>query len=233
MRVVATSDLHGHLPDMPECDILIIAGDVCPDRPGNYLAQDRALWQLQWLDTNFRAWLEVQRESIDFIVGIAGNHDFGFEYLMDSKNSGHVEEGTDPLPWTYLRDSGTEIRTGPDSTVKLWGLPWVPNLMSWAFYGDSEKLRQVYEAVPEDTDIVISHGPPKGFRDWTDNKGGGHVGAKQALPMLERVQPQALICGHIHEAFGKEIRIKTPIYNVAYVDEFYIPRYTTVVIDEF
>jgi Icc-related predicted phosphoesterase len=206
---------------MPECDVLIIGGDIAPDRPGNYRAQDRAEWQIHWLDTEFRQWLHDQ--SATEIIGIAGNHDFGFELTKDA-DSDQLRD----LPWTYLLDSGTEI-----DGVKFWGTPWVPNLLSWAFYGDAVKLEQTYGSIPKDTDIVISHGPPETLLDFTNHKGGGHVGAPQALDMLDRVRPKALICGHIHEGFGKTRFLDTDVYNVAYVDEHYVPSHTTVVIDGF
>lgn len=216
-KIIATSDLHGHLPDIPECDVLIIAGDICPDRPGNYRADDKSEFQLGWLDASFTPWLEVQPAK--HIVGIAGNHDFALEFYWEYAHR---------LPWTYLIDSGTEI-----DGIKFWGLPWVPNLQSWAFYGNDIQLETVYQSVPEGTDVVISHGPPMTFLDWTDHRSGGHVGAIQAVNMIERVQPKAYVCGHIHEGFGKDHLGNTDIYNVAYVDEHYIPRYTTVVLDGF
>ena len=68
LRVAAISDLHGFLPDVPACDVLLVAGDICP-------VEDHDLdFQRRWLEGPFSDWLR----GLDAgeIVGIAGNHDF-------------------------------------------------------------------------------------------------------------------------------------------------------------
>ena len=61
MKICAVSDLHGNLPTIPECDLLIIAGDVCPDKfkHNNYRFPDRD-GQLAWLHYEFKTWLRDQ-----------------------------------------------------------------------------------------------------------------------------------------------------------------------------
>ncbi len=55
MRIVALSDQHGYLPEIPPCDLLIIAGDVCPDRFGPFVAMHNPDQQKSWFDRNVRA----------------------------------------------------------------------------------------------------------------------------------------------------------------------------------
>ena len=64
--VVAVSDLHGLLPPVPACDLLLLAGDLCP------LLDHRPAAQAHWLDTDFRRWLRgVHARQVVFV---AGNH---------------------------------------------------------------------------------------------------------------------------------------------------------------
>ncbi len=100
MKIVAISDLHGYLPEIPPCDLLLIAGDLCPTY------DHHPDWQSRWLANHFGAWLE--RVPAKHIVGIAGNHDFVFEQTP------HLVPRD--LRWTYLQDSGTEI-----AGLKLYG----------------------------------------------------------------------------------------------------------------
>lgn len=211
MKILATADLHGHLPDIPECDLLLVGGDVCPDLETG--------GQFKWLDEKFRAWLSSIPAAA--VVGIAGNHDFVFE-----KSDLSVRELY--LPWHYLQDNGTTVEG-----VSIWGLPWVPNLPSWAFYGDKQRLDERFGWIPKGVDIVLSHGPPHGYGDRVKRMHPievvPHVGSKAATNALDRVKPKAFVCGHIHEAFGlyehaSQSGHVTNIYNVAYVDELYDPR---------
>ena len=56
MKIVAVSDLHGFLPEVPACDLLLLAGDLTP-------VQDHSVsFQAQWLDGEFRAWLRRHGE---------------------------------------------------------------------------------------------------------------------------------------------------------------------------
>ncbi len=229
MRIVATSDLHGALPTIPPCDLLLIGGDVCPDFLGSVAGSggfsepdNGAGRQAAWLDTSFRAWLdEVPARQV---VGIAGNHDFVFEHRF------LVPRG---LRWTYLQDNTVAV-----AGVRVSGVPWVPNLPFWAFHASGAAMRLAFENV-EPCDILLSHGPPLGIMDEAPSKygsvAGEHVGSPSALDAIKRTRPEYFICGHIHEGYGRDDfsykRNITTIYNVAHMDGGYNPVNEPVVID--
>lgn len=176
-RIVATSDLHGELPTIPECDLLLLAGDLCPE--------GTPLLQSQWLNTVFRDWL--QKIPAKEIVGIAGNHDVVFE----EENNSLIPRG---LRWHYLKDHFLTV-----SGFKIYGTPW--QLPFWgAFNGDEKKLANVYENIPMDIDILISHGPPYGILDEVPIN--QHTGSKALRNKVFSINPKLVVCGHIHGSFG-------------------------------
>lgn len=206
-KIVCLADQHGYLPEIPQCDILLIAGDICP------LNDHGIRYQKTWLNFLFRDWLKSVPAS--HIVGVAGNHDYVFE-----KNA-HKDLN---LPWDYLHKQDVKI-----NDLKIWGSPYQLHFFDWAFNApenDGESyLANIYADIPEDTDIIISHGPPKGYGDLTSR--GEHVGSEALLKRIKEVKPKYVITGHIH--FGRGIfeidhgQSITKVINASVLTEKYKP----------
>ena len=100
--------------------------------------------------------------------------------------------------------------------VKFYGTPWVPNLEGWAFYGDHITLCSRFGRIPNDTDVLITHGPPQHILDV----GSHHFGS---VVLLQRVSELAhtlkVHCfGHIHESYGVLQENGTKFVNAAICD---------------
>ena len=208
-RLAATADLHGCLPDVSPCDVLLVAGDVCP------VSNHRLDHQRWWLEGAFAAWLE--RTEAGAIVGIAGNHDFVAEAdpaLMRS------------LPWTYLCDEAVDV-----AGLLVYGSPWTPTFGEWAFMRDDRELEQVWARIPSEVDVLMTHGPPLGYGDLVvDGRRAGSAALARRLGDLERLRLH--IFGHIHEAGGSLDRLgSATITNVSYVDFDYRPTRPAAVFD--
>ena len=212
MKIVAISDIHGQLPEepCPECDILILAGDICPERPH---VQPRAEVQAEWLDTTFRKWLLDQPAKK--IIATWGNHDF----------VGQQKIYPNDLPWTLLVDDSIMV-----DGFMIYCTPWVPNLGRWAFATEGDVPSYYRYNIPLETDILVSHGPPFGYCDKVLE--GMNVGSETLLNRINDILPTMVICGHIHEARGEAITAwGHKIINVASVDRGYQPypeRYTVI-----
>jgi len=197
VRIAATADLHGELPIIPECDLLLICGDICPDVS--------LVRQAQWLDNPFRQWLkEIPAQEI---VGIAGNHDLIFEQAKDLVPKG--------LRWHYLQDSSTEL-----FGFKIYGTPW--QLPFWgAFNLEDNELIQKYQHIPEEIDIFLSHAPPFGIFDEVPTAKGStqHTGSMALRTRVFETKPQLFVCGHIHCDVGIWQIEQTLFSNVSLLDD--------------
>jgi hypothetical protein len=207
--VAAIADLHGFLPDVPPCDVLLVAGDVCP-------VQDHGLErQRRWLETSFTDWLGGIEAGT--IVGIAGNHDFVAQAdpaLMCS------------LPWRYLCDESVDA-----GGLRIHGSPWTPTFYDWAFMQDDPDLAAVWAAIPDDIDVLVTHGPPHGHADIAVH--GLHCGSETLTARLAELDRLRLhVFGHIHEGGGiRETLGAATLANVSYVDFDYRPAHPSAVFD--
>lgn len=182
MLICAISDMHGMLPDpndVPECDLLLIGGDVCPVRDHSLARQEVWLW-----DT-FRPWLNTLNAKK--IVGIAGNHDF----VAQASPSVMYD-----LPWEYLCDESVEY-----GGHVIHGTPWTPQYGPWAFMDSEHLLVKYWKKIPDSTTILLSHGPMAGYGGYTAR--GIDAGSKSMRERVEELDDLRFhVFGHIHEAAG-------------------------------
>jgi Icc-related predicted phosphoesterase len=206
MKIDCISDLHGYYPKLEGGDLLIVAGDLTA----------RDTFQQH---CDFKLWLYKQPYRKKIVI--AGNHDGHFvgmpadKYIFSCYNSdtGEQESYAD-----YLMDSGTEFEG-----LKLWGSPWTPTFYDWHFMRDrGESIKKNWDLIPEDTDILVTHGPPFGILDQTVEK--EFVGCEMLRDAMFRIKPKLMVFGHIHEQGGKKVDlISTICVNASYVNENYQP----------
>lgn len=72
----------------------------------------------------------------------------------------------------------------------------------WAFGYSPDLAVQLWNSIPLDADILITHTPPKYHLD--ERKDRRSVGCEALRNALWRVRPRVAICGHIHESRGVE-----------------------------
>jgi len=197
MKFVAISDTHGQhqYVQLPKGDVLIHAGDI--SKRGTELEIKEFLDWFKELDFEHK-------------IFIAGNHDFYFE-----KSDTLQIKKLLPKNVIYLQDKSVKI-----GNVKIWGSPITPWFYNWAFNRNrGEEIRQYWNQIPIDTDIIITHGPALSILDKTIY--GQLVGCADLLEIVQEIRPKFHICGHIHEAYGTLKMDETTFINCSVLDVKY------------
>jgi hypothetical protein len=105
---------------------------------------------------------------------------------------------------TYLENEVAVIRLtssdGPQTSFQVFGSPCTPKVRDWAFQYEPEEAMRLWSAIPVDTDIVVTHTPPKGYCDGSTKD--DRTGCDALRQALYRVRPMLSVFGHIHEARG-------------------------------
>ncbi len=194
MRIVAISDTHGYHDrvSIPEGDLLIHGGDL--SNSGTLIEMER-----------FNAFLEKLPHPHKVVI--AGNHDFALE-----RQAPEAEKLLTACH--YLKDRQVVVEG-----LKIYGSPWQPWFFDWAFnLRRGSPLAEKWAQIPNDTDILVTHGPPQGILDLTHD--GRRVGCEELAKRVQEVRPQAHIFGHIHEAYGSLERYGTTFYNASLYNHF-------------
>jgi Icc-related predicted phosphoesterase len=81
------------------------------------------------------------------------------------------------------------------------GVPVTP--FPWGFDLTEEQADAKLAACPEGA-VLVLHSPPKGY---VDEAFGRHLGSEAILRTIEEKRPSLVICGHIHQCWGREAHI--------------------------
>ena len=209
-RIVAFSDTHNKHNEVliPECDILIFAGD--------FSGTGRPYEVKSFLD-----WFSIQPAK--HLVYIAGNHDLSFQ-----RNPQYKAEVLAQYPKLhYLEDSSVELEG-----LKIYGSPFSPLFGNWAFMLSSGKaLREHWAKIPDDTNILVTHGPCYGILDVVSFS-GEHVGDRDLLNRVAQLNElSTVISGHIHENNGAMKIGDITLINASICDDKYDAVNESVIID--
>ena len=208
-RIVFISDthtLHDNLV-LPKGDIIVHAGDV---------ASRGSIPEV----IDFLEWFS--KLPYAYKIFIAGNHDFAFERYLDVMTN-LLQEFPDVI---YLQDSAVTV-----DGIKFYGSPWQPEFYNWAFnLPRGERLAEKWAMIPDDTDVLITHGPPATILDYTE-RDRINVGCVDSLKRVTEVKPKIHVFGHIHESYGYRDTNGTTFINASTCTLRYNPTNPPVVVD--
>jgi len=213
MRIVCLSDTHNCNEQIavPDGDLLIHAGDATSTGTEDQIRR-------------FNAWfsgLPHRRK-----VFIAGNHDWLFE-----KNNERARALLD-RSITYLQDSSVEI-----DGLKIYGSPWQPRFFDWAFnLNRGPEMAEKWKLIPDDTDILVTHGPPNGILDSVPRVWGDELtGCEELRSKVDRLavigRLKLHVFGHIHCGYGTTVENGVRFVNASTCDEGYDPIQPPIVVD--
>jgi predicted phosphodiesterase len=132
-------------------------------------------------------------------IVVPGNHDRCLDISQPKYDGGVVRMFDLARDVHYLVDASRTLEVG-NRKIKVYGAPWVPNLLGWAFW---DRNQDKFEHAPRDIDVLVTHGPPLGIRD--DDISDTHFGSRHIARYLNHCPLlKAHIFGHVHEGYGME-----------------------------
>jgi Icc-related predicted phosphoesterase len=182
MRYWLISDTHNHHRELkvPDgIDVVIHCGDESTSRKD---------WKNELESRAFFEWYSAL--EIDVKIFVPGNHSVAIE-------QGLVRPEQFPKVCFLIHDQ-IELEG-----LVIFGTPYTPTFFDWAFMRDREKLDIVWQSIPENVDLLITHGPPKGYMDVTSDANTRepiHVGSLSLTRQVkQRIKPIVHAFGHIHD----------------------------------
>lgn len=195
MQAAVISDTHGQheqIESIPQVPVLIHCGDFTSrGKMSEFVSFAKWFGSLPHL----------------YKLAVPGNHDFCCQYHPDECKEIAKENN---------------FFLGIDESFSLFGkklyfCPWTTYFGGWAFNATEEELAQIFGKIPEDTEVLVTHGPPLTHGHFLDrNLEGLHCGSNallNRLPFLTNLE--FCLFGHIHEGFGEKKGLYKNPYELA------------------
>ena len=210
MKVTLISDTHSKHKqldaDLPGGELLIHAGDFINS---GYIKTEA---------TEFFDWFDAIK-GYDKKVFIAGNHD----RIIENDPTWSLLTIKDYPNIIYLQDEGFALYDmDEDSSIRLYGSPWQPEFCDWAFNlpRNGEEMKAKWDAIPDNTDILITHGPPFGYQDIPGGQ-SIRVGCEMLRYRVDEIKSKIHVFGHVHGGYGYYFNGHTHFFNASVLNERY------------
>lgn len=204
MRILHISDCQGDLKIFEDAclndsDIVIDTGDLLPNKLHDGInsgsKEEDAKYQERFLYANKHRIIRLLKDR-PFIF-VQGNHDWIWLDMLGYKNL------------FQLNNSSLII-----NNYKFYGFPNVPHMRQWNNYTEDPKFGYILDNIPIDTDILVTHVPPRHILDNTSHDQSGHIGISNLQERIKQTKIRLHLFGHVHESNGISI-VNNVIYSNA------------------
>ena len=173
MNITVIADTHSlhHNLKLEAGEMLIHAGDIT-----EYGTEEEVIDFIKWF----------AKQPFKYKIFVAGNHDLFLESFSKKALQKLLPDNV-----ICLQNSGVTIEG-----INIWGSPVSPYFLGMAFNKKrGSDIKKVWNKIPADTNILITHTPPKGIMD-------NGLGCEDLLNCVQQIKPQVHLFGHIHEQYG-------------------------------
>lgn len=216
LKIVGISDTHNRHNKLviPECDILIHAGDATG------MGRESEV-------RNFAKWFDKQ--DAGHLIWVPGNHEKDFEDCLPHSLEWFKEECPTGI---ILINESVNIEG-----INIYGSPVTPWFYDWAWNVHRHQIKKYWNNIPLNTDILITHGPPHQILDEivyaNGDPKGEFVGCWELSDRIKDLkQLKHHLFGHIHFWGGQTVAKDGILYhNLSICDEAYMPSNPITIID--
>ena len=132
----------------------------------------------------------------------------------------------------YIQDETIQVNND-DKMINVYGSPWQPEFYNWAFNlpKNGTEIAAKWAAIPDNTAILITHGPAFGVLDTVAGKMWDNLGCQLLTNKIKTIKPKIHVCGHIHSGYGYYFDGDTHFINASVLNEEYQYNNKPITID--